>query len=330
MVANAFAPGIQRLRRSLARSFFEGSYQLAAAAGRRVPAFSPARYGITVERDVPYTASRLPAHRLDVFHPAPATSGARRPVVFYVHGGGFRTLSKDTHWLFALGFARRGYLVFNISYRLAPEHRFPAAVADTCAAYDWMLRHAEVRGGDLDRIAVAGESAGANLVTSLTVAACYRRPEPYARRVFDTGVVPRAALPACGVLQVSDIDRFVRRKPHLPRSTLDQLEVLPRDYLGDRHIQPRPELELADPLLVVEQQQTPERPLPGFFLPCGTKDVLLHDTRRLHAALETLGVPNRLEIYPGQGHAFHAYVWRPAARRCWAHMLDFTEQALAG
>ena len=50
--------------------------------------------------------------------------------MLYVHGGGFRILSKDTHWIMGLAFARRGFLVFNIGYRLAPKHPFPAAIAD--------------------------------------------------------------------------------------------------------------------------------------------------------------------------------------------------------
>ena len=59
-------------------------------------------------------------------------------MVFYVHGGAFHLLSKDTHWLMGLVFARYGYLVVNISYRLAPQHPYPAAVEDTFAAYRWM------------------------------------------------------------------------------------------------------------------------------------------------------------------------------------------------
>ena len=53
--------------------------------------------------------------------------------------------------------------------------------------------------------------SGANLVTALTVAACYPRSEPYAERVFDTGITPVAVLPACGILQVTDSRRFARR-----------------------------------------------------------------------------------------------------------------------
>ena len=65
--------------------------------------------------------------------------------------------------------------------------------------------------GDPSRIAVAGESAGANLVMALTVACCYPREEPWARAVFDAGVVPKVVAPACGLFQVSDMRRYRAR-----------------------------------------------------------------------------------------------------------------------
>src|SRR5262249_8451053 len=151
-------------------------------------------------------------HRLDVYRPLRERRSAPWPVVLYVHGGGFRILSKDTHWMMGLAFARNGYLVFNINYRLAPRHPFPAALSDAADAYAGVARNAASFGGDLSRLVVAGESAGANLAAALAVAACYRRSEPWSRTVWDTGLVPRAALPACGILQVSDTERFSRRR----------------------------------------------------------------------------------------------------------------------
>ena len=110
------------------------------------------------------------------------------PVVFYVHGGAFHLLSKDTHWLMGLVFARFGYLVVNISYRLAPTHPYPAAIEDTCRRIAGSRRASTELGGDPTRVAVAGESAGGNLITALTLAACQRA----ARAVGARGVRHRA------------------------------------------------------------------------------------------------------------------------------------------
>ena len=193
--------------------------------------------------DVPYLDDAHAHHRLDVYRPVKRDGPL--PVVLYIHGGGFRILSKDTHWLMAIAFARRGYVVFNINYRLAPRHPFPAAVEDGCAALAWVVENAARFGGDADRLVLAGESAGANLATSLAVAASSPRPEPWARRVWDAGARPGAVLPACGILQVTDVDRFARRK-RLSAFLRDRLHEVEDGYLPSTH--PRgPARDLADP-----------------------------------------------------------------------------------
>ena len=310
------------LRRKAGAVVVDGFFRGMARAGRLHPHATPERHGVTVTRDVSYVPDGRPEHLLDVYYPA-SNSGRPWPVVLYVHGGGFRILSKDSHWLMGLAFAKRGFVVFNINYRLAPRHRFPAAMEDTCAAMEWVAQNAARYGGDASRLVLAGESAGANLVTSLTLAACYRRPEPYARRVWDLDLLPRAVLPVCGMYQVSDPGRFWRRRP-LSTWVRDRLREPTEAYLG-----PSPDpvaTELADPLLVLERGDAPARALPPFFTAVGTKDPLLDDTRRLEAALQRMGVTCEARYYPKEVHAFHALIWRANARRCWRHTYSFLER----
>lgn len=300
----------------MARLASGGFGALAFLAGL-TPASRPARHGVERLRDVAYGPH--PRQHLDVFRPIGRTSGL--PVVFYIHGGGFRAMSKDSHWLMGLAFARRGHLVFNVDYRLAPQHPFPTPAQDVFAAWAWVLDHLEEYGGDPERVVVAGESAGANLCCALTIAACYPRPEPWARAVFDRGRVPDAALPACGILQVSAPERFLQRRA-LPWYVRDMLFDPMACYLGEQAPEAHP---LADPLLLLEAGQPPARPLPRVFAAVGTRDPILDDTRRLGAALARLGVEHTVRVYPGEIHAFHALVWRPAARACWREMLAFIE-----
>lgn len=274
-------------------------------------------------RDIAYTRTELPEHRLDIYR------NTRRPgpypVVLYVHGGGFRILSKDSHWLMGLIFARRGYLVFNISYRLAPRHPFPHAVEDTCAAYEWVVQNAAQYGGDVSRLVLAGESAGANLVTALAVALSYRRKEAFAERVWSLGVSPKAVLPACGVLQVSDPQRFLRNDSRLSRFVYDRISEVSDAYIGPGAANEDGALDLADPLVMLERGIAPDRPLPPFFALAGTRDPLLDDTRRLKVALDRLGVDCEARFYEGEMHAFHAFIWRQAAHTAWREMFAFLE-----
>ena len=206
----------RRLGALVVDGFFGGAAKLSGA----LPLARPGLHGVEVIRDVAYQDTGLAEHRLDVYRPI--DRGAARPVVLYLHGGGFRILSKETHWIFGLLFARRGYVVFNANYRLAPQYPFPAALEDAAAAYAWLAKNAARFGGDPSRIVVAGESAGGNLAVALMLMACYRRPEPSAQRVFATGLVPKVVLPACGLLQVSDPERFARQG-RVPWYILDRL-----------------------------------------------------------------------------------------------------------
>lgn len=315
-----------RVRSFAAQHFFEGL----AALGALHPAASPKRHGIEVERDIAYGADAR-WHQLDIYKPVQRPGPW--PVVFYVHGGAFHLLSKDTHWLMGLVFARYGYLVVNISYRLAPTHPYPAAIEDTCAAYRWLAANIERLGGDPTRVAIAGESAGGNLITALALTTAQRRAEPWARAVFDTGLVPRAALAFCGLLEVSRPERFHARRP-LPRWIDGMIRDAAASYLHGHARSDAAALALADPLRVLEDcaglpaEPHFERPLPAFFAPVGTRDPLLDDTRRLEKALAALSVPCEARYYPGGIHAFHALLWDPAARRCWRDALAFLDRSL--
>jgi acetyl esterase len=208
-----------------------------------------------------------------------------------------------------------------LDHRLAPEHPFPAAFEDASAAYRWVVDNAARWGGDLSRLILAGESAGANLITSLAVAACYPRPEPAAHAVMHTGVRPIAAMPCCGILEVSNPERFFARNKKLPFFVRDQLIAVGELYLPPGLVG---SIALANPLTILERErERPEYPLPPFYAAVGTRDPVLDDTRRLEAALQKLSVPVTASIFPGEAHAFHALIWRAAARACWREMFEF-------
>ncbi|MHB8874158.1 MAG: alpha/beta hydrolase [Myxococcaceae bacterium] len=313
------------LRRSFGAFLTDSFFLGASRAAQLLPLAHPRLHDVEVEEDLPYREGGRKEHLLDLYRPKTRTG--KLPVVLYLHGGGFRKLSRKTHWLFSLLFARRGYLVLNAEYRLAPRHPYPAAIDDACAAYCYAVREATRLGGDPTRVVLAGESAGANLVTSVALAASYRRPEPFAREVFDLGVRPAAVLPACGLFQVSDVERYSRRF-RLSRFTRDRLAEVADAYLHGARVARHRGLDLADPLVALERGETPERPLPPFFVPCGTRDILIDDSRRLEAALKKLGVPCEARWYDREMHAFHAFVMRAAARRCWRDTFEFLDRHL--
>jgi acetyl esterase len=282
-------------------------------------------HGIRCERNVPYVRDNTVDHTLDIW--TPKKPERPLPVLFYVHGGAFRICSKESHWIMALIHARRGFLVFNINYRLAPKNRYPAAVKDVATALRWVHENAARYGGNPDRIILAGESAGANLVTSMALARSIRQEEPWAADLFDRPIPIRAVMAACGIFQVTDSERFGRTRPKMSSLTKDILGNVARNYLPHQHY-PAGTWPLADPLVTLEESETLERPLPAIFAPVGTKDPILDDTRRLHKALQKHGVDCEAPIYEGELHAFHAMFWRKKARECWASWFDFLKPHL--
>lgn len=109
---------------------------------------------------IPGPAGAIPARIYD----SAGRSAPAQPVVAYFHGGGWVQGDLETHHGLCARLAlRSGALVVAVDYRLAPEHKFPAAVDDCFAAYRWLRSHAADLGGDPARVAVAGDSAGGNL-----------------------------------------------------------------------------------------------------------------------------------------------------------------------
>jgi acetyl esterase len=99
-----------------------------------------------------------------VYTPRPLVSGDALPIVLLYHGGGFVAGDLDTHDSIARFYSTHvDAIVMAVDYRLAPEHPFPAAVDDAYGALVWAAEHARELHGDVNRIAVTGDSAGGNL-----------------------------------------------------------------------------------------------------------------------------------------------------------------------
>lgn len=312
----AFSP-----RHKLRRALIHRSLATLARLGERAIKFAELERGLTVTRDLAYGPE--PAHRVDVYRPQEQPDPL--PVMLYIHGGAFTTCSRQTHRAFAALYASRaGYLVFNIDYRLAPLHRFPAAVEDACMAWRWVADHCAEFGGDPARIVIAGESAGGNLALGVACAASYVRHESYAKAVFEHPVRPYAVLPLMPVLQVSEpYARLAQRK--LPDWAMRIMEVLAMNYLGEKRPASSDATTFADPIRLLEAT-APAKPFPRIFSGVGSADLCEDDARRMDTAAGRWNIPCELHVYPGEPHAFQALWWRPNTQQFWQDNIAFLKR----
>jgi acetyl esterase len=221
------------------------------------------------------------------------------PALLYFHGGGWVVGSLDTHdRIMRLLAEKSGAIVLGVDYRLAPEHKFPAAHDDAVAALRQTLHHGRDWGIDITRLAVGGDSAGANLA----LAACLglAASERGAMRLLllfygcfglrDSNSI-RACNDAAYGLTGADMDRY---RQHLIRSSADLDDPRLNNLAGD----------LAG--------------MPPAFLAAAELDCLLDDSRAMAARMAAAGVKHKLTIYPGVLHGFLHY----------SRMLDTAMRAL--
>jgi acetyl esterase len=135
---------------------------------RAAELFSPAPPEVAscVNRTIPGPGGEIPI-RIYRGHDAPQTGA---PALLYIHGGGWVIGDLDTHDYLCRKFANDARaLVVAVDYRLAPEHKFPAAVEDCMAAAQWLSASAGALGVDAEKLAVGGDSAGGNLSAVLSL-----------------------------------------------------------------------------------------------------------------------------------------------------------------
>ena len=206
-----------------------------------------------------------------------------RAAIYYIHGSAFTICSARTHRSLAARLSLATDLpVFVVDYRLAPEHRFPAAADDVADGFDWLLRQGFAPGD----IVVAGDSAGGHLACDLTL-----------RRAVADAEQPSAVILFSPLIDLTfglarDQER-IRRDPAITAAAAARLVGLyTRDAAAD------------DPRLSLDF--TPARHLPPFLVQAGGAEMLSADARHLHDELRAHGGDSRLEIWPGMMHVFQA------------------------
>jgi len=208
------------------------------------------------------------------------------PGMVYFHGGGFIYGDIDTHDVVCRGIAQCAHCaVVSVDYRLAPEHRFPAAVEDAFAATAWVAANAAALGIDPARLAVAGDSAGGNLAAVTALTARERGAPALAMQVL---VYPTTDFAA----ETDSISRFA--EGYL--LTRESIRWVKRTYLHEE----RDAFDWrASPLRAQDFSK-----LPAAYIITAGFDPLRDEGRAYAERLAQAGVAVTHECFEGQVHGF--------------------------
>jgi acetyl esterase len=206
------------------------------------------------------------------------------PLLVFLHGGGWMLGDLDTHDAMHRHLAdRAGCAVLGVGYRLAPEHPFPAGLDDATAAFAWARRKAPALGCDPARIALGGESAGANLTAALTLRL---RDAGEAQPLFQLLVHPATDLE----LALPSMDEIA-----VPGLTREYLEVCRAMYAGGTYHH--------DPLISPMRAARHDGLAPAIVL-TASEDPLRDDGEAYAALLAKAGVETLVCRLPGLPHGF--------------------------
>ena len=270
-------PGIEMVRSLLEGSGFNsGTIVERRAAMEQTLASSPPPVGVEVRPDV---VGGRPAEWITPH------GGSTDAVVLYLHGGGYCIGSLGTHRDLASRLAvAAGTAVVTLDYRLAPEHPFPGAVDDACAAYADLLD----RGVDHSSVAVAGDSAGGGLAVASVLALGPRGlPSPAAVACLS----PWADLTqsAASYRHQGEAD------PIVTRAGLDEMAAAYLAGADPRH-------PLASPLFSDHLGD-----LPPVLVEVGAHEVLLDDALGLVERIRAAGGTATVTVWPELVHVFQAF-----------------------
>jgi acetyl esterase/lipase len=254
---------------------------------------------------VPVMCRGVSADGIDAEWIVPADAPADQAILYF-HGGGFRLGSVASHRdLIARIAEASSCRVLAINYRLAPEHRFPAALDDALTAFDWMGR----QGFKPENIALAGDSAGGNLVLTTML------------RRRDGG----QPLPAAGVLMSPWTDLAATGESYQSRAAADPIHQrsmilsLAKAYLGQGGDARDP---LASPLYADLAG------LPPLLIQAGDRETVRDDATMLAAKARAAGVDAELQVFDGMIHVFQMFPEIPETAKAIAAIAAFLRRHL--
>jgi acetyl esterase len=293
------------------------AHELRRMAKERPVVGSPAEVARVENRRIPGPGGDIPVRIYWPAEPAERAEGSRAlqgggGLLVFFHGGGWVLCDLDSHDATCRALTRgAGCITISVDYRLAPEHRFPAAPEDCYAATRWAAANARELGGDPERVAIGGDSAGGNLAA---VVALMARERGGPKLVHQLLVYPATDF-AFQTASIKDNGRGYMLTAEAMVWFREQYLAEPRDARSP----------LASPLLAPDLSE-----LPPATIITAEFDPLRDEGEAYGARLREAGVSTDVRRYDGVIHGFFGMAeLLPQARQALEHACANLRRALA-
>lgn len=228
-------------------------------------------------KDIPYIDDGNSYHQLDVLYPEDIEPGEKLPVIIDIHGGGWMYSTKDLNENYCLSLADRGFVVFNLSYRLVPDVTVNEQIQDVACALKWISENMSEYPCDAQNIMLTGDSAGGQL--SVYAAVLLQSPE--LREIF-------------GVVDVDmDLTALVLTSPVAYMKSDSPLSVYTKILWG-RDYKDKATYDYMNLDEIIDYAQE----MPPTYLITSSGDSLAHDqTVKAYELLDSKGFPCEIADY---------------------------------
>ena len=232
------------------------------------------------------------------------------PSVMIIHGGGWTLHTAHIMEGMAHYITNRGYVVFNINYRVLPDVKLEQIVDDSMGALIWVKEHAADYNGDPKKIAVTGDSAGGHLTAMIVTQAGNPAFKPSYTGNGKPDLSVTCAAPSYGVYDFMALAKWS--------------SSIVKGYLGETEKQDPARYKLLSPITAIKPG------LPPQLVIVGDVDPLYFENKSYVEALQKAGDPVEFWVYHGQTHAFLNNFWNSSGTKGYDRIIKFFDEQMKG
>jgi len=286
-------PNFKRADRNRDGSISLGEHEAFVSRSRGPRPNPPLPEGLQAFRNLPYADTDNPRQALDLFLPKISNSVEILPIIVYIHGGGWKSGSKESALSKLSPYLKTGsFAVASINYRLSGEAIWPSQIHDCKAAIRWLKGNAKKFRIDTNRLAVWGNSAGGHLVAMIGVSGEVGSLEGKLGKHLDQDSRVKCVVDFCGPSHLLSMGQFPSKIDHDAPSSPESL------LIGGALQENKKAANKASPITYATKDDAP------ILIVHGTDDPLVpfNQAEIFHSALLKVGVKSEFLGIKGMGH----------------------------